>query len=246
MEQERSARTKAVGIVRRLQSAGFEAYFVGGCVRDQLRGVEPTDFDVATSARPEEIEALFPRTNPVGRKFGVVIVNEDKLSLQMATFRAENKYNDGRHPGLVTFADAVTDARRRDFTINGLFYDPVAERLYDWVGGEADLRAKILRTIGEPQERFAEDHLRLLRAVRFAAQLELTVEPGTLSALKTAAPMILGVSPERIRDELLRLFRPPHAVRGLELLRETTLLGQVLPEIEATVGIDRIFPRLQL
>lgn len=222
-----------------MQSRGFDSYFVGGCVRDELRGVEPEDFDIATTARPEEIEGLFPRTVPVGRKFGVVIVVEGDHSFQVATFRAEGEHLDGRHPGKVTFADAVTDARRRDFTINGLFYDPIAGRLYDWVGGEADLRAKILRTIGEPRERFAEDHLRLLRAVRITAQLGLTIEPYTLTALREGAAKIHQVSPERIRDELLKLLRPPHAARGLELLRETAVLEHVLPEITATIECDQ-------
>jgi len=239
MERQESARTRAVEVVRQIQSAGFEAYFVGGCVRDQLRGVEPEDFDVATSARPETIESLFPRTIPVGRQFGVMIIMEGGHSFQVATFRAESDYPDGRHPRQVTFADAVTDARRRDFTINGLFFDPIAARLFDWVGGEADLRAKLLRTIGDPKERFAEDHLRLLRAVRFAAQLELAIEPDTLAAVRSGPSRILHVSAERIRDELLKLFRPPHAARGLELLRETGLLEQVLPEIADTIGCEQ-------
>ena len=153
---------------------------MGGCVRDYLLGREPQDYDIATSAVPEQIEALFSRTIPVGRKFGVIIVLEDGHEFQVATFRAEADYQDGRHPEQVTFADAQADASRRDFTVNGLFYDPVAKQLHDWVGGEADLRAKLLRTIGSPDERFAEDHLRLLRAVRFAAQLDFHIEAGNL------------------------------------------------------------------
>ncbi len=229
----------ATEIVRRLQTAGHSAYWVGGCVRDSLLGREPDDYDVATSARPEQIEALFPRTIPVGRKFGVIIVLEEGHEFQVATYRAEAGYEDGRRPGKVTFTDAQADASRRDFTVNGLFYDPVQKKLHDWVGGEADLRAKVVRTIGDPQERFAEDHLRLLRAVRFAAQLDFTIEPATLAAIKANAPKILKVSAERIREELIKLFRPPNAARGLELLRESGLLEQVLPEIAATVHCEQ-------
>jgi poly(A) polymerase len=155
-----SLRETAAEIVRRLQTAGFAAFWVGGCVRDFLLGREPQDYDIATDARPEQIEKLFKRTIAVGRKFGVMVVVEDKHQFQVATFRAEADYRDGRHPEQVTFGDAQADAQRRDFTVNGLFYDPIAEKLHDWVGGEKDLRAKIIRTIGSPEERFAEDHLR--------------------------------------------------------------------------------------
>jgi poly(A) polymerase len=232
-------RAKAIEIVRRLQLAGFEAFWVGGCVRDVLLGREPGDYDVATSAKPADIERLFPHTIPVGKQFGVMLVVEDGLQFEVATFRAEGDYQDGRHPGRVTFANAQADALRRDFTINGLFYDPLQSRTYDWVGGEADLRAGLVRTIGAPQERFAEDHLRLLRAVRLAAQLGFQIEPGTMAALKANAPTISSVSAERVRDELLKLFRPPHAGRGLDLLRESRLLTEVLPEIEATAACDQ-------
>ena len=232
-------RSIALEIASRLQAAGFTAYWVGGCVRDQLLGQEPHDFDLATNATPDEIETVFPRTVPVGRKFGVLLVIQGGQQFQVATFRAEADYQDGRHPGQVTFCDAQADARRRDFTVNGLFFDPVAKKLYDWVGGEADLRAKILRTIGQPEERFAEDHLRLLRAVRFAAQLDFQIEPETLAAVRANATKISTVSAERVRDELLKLFRPPHAARGLDLLRETGLLAQVLPEIAATITCDQ-------
>jgi poly(A) polymerase len=235
-----SLRDTATEIVRRLQAAGHSAYWVGGCVRDYLlnRG-EPQDYDIATSAVPDEVESLFSRTIPVGRQFGVIIVLEDGHEFQVATFRAEADYQDGRHPEHVTFSDAKADASRRDFTVNGLFYDPVRDQLHDWVGGEADLRARLLRTIGAPAERFAEDHLRLLRAVRFAAQLDFQIEPATFAALKTNAAAILTASAERIREELLKLFRPPHAARGLDLLRDSGLLEQVLPEIFATISCDQ-------
>jgi poly(A) polymerase len=229
----------ATQIVRRLQNAGFSAYWVGGCVRDFLLGRDPGDYDIVTSALPDQIEKLFQRTIPVGRKFGVIIVLEDGHQFQVATFRAEADYQDGRHPAYVVFGDAVADARRRDFTVNGLFYDPVERKLHDWVGGEADLRAKIIRTIGSPAERFGEDHLRLLRAVRLAAQLDFTIEPETFAAIKAAAPKIDAISAERIRDELIKLFSPPHASRGLDLLRQSGLLEQVLPEIAATITCDQ-------
>jgi poly(A) polymerase len=234
-EPAKPLREVAVSIVERLQQAGFTAFWVGGCVRDFFLGREPGDYDVVTSALPGQIERLFPHTVAVGRKFGVVVVIEDGRQVQVATFRAEGDYRDGRHPETVAFGDAAADARRRDFTVNGLFYDPVAGKLYDWVEGEKDLRAKTIRTIGPPAERFGEDHLRLLRAVRLAAQLGFEIEPETFAALKTHAARIKSISAERIRDELDRLFRPPHAARGLALLRDSGLLEQVLPEIAATV-----------
>jgi poly(A) polymerase len=227
-------RDTALDIVLRLQDAGFVAYWVGGCVRDQWLGQEPEDYDVATSARPEQIERLFPKTFAVGKQFGVIIAVEQDHHFQIATFRAESDYQDGRHPSQVTFSDAQADARRRDFTINGLFYDPVRQQLFDWVGGEADLRKRIVRTIGPPQDRFSEDHLRLLRAVRFAAQLDFEIDPETLAAVQANAGKILTVSAERVREELIRLFRPEHAGRGLDLLQESGLLQQILPEIAAT------------
>ena len=228
-------RKTAREIVRRLQAAGFAAFWVGGCVRDFLLGRVPQDYDIATDARPEQVEKLFKRTLAVGRKFGVMIVVEAKHRFQVATFRAEADYQDGRRPEKVVFANAEADALRRDFTVNGLFYDPVAEKLHDWVGGEKDLRAKIIRTIGPPEERFAEDHLRLLRAIRFAAQLGFEIEPHTFAAVKKLAPKIELISAERVRDELIKLFSPPHAARGLVLLLESRLLPGVLPELIATI-----------
>jgi poly(A) polymerase len=238
-QASKSAKSVALAIVRRLQGAGFPAFWVGGCVRDFLLDREPGDYDIVTSALPEQIERLFSRTIPVGRKFGVMVVVEGGGQFQVATFRAEADYQDGRHPERVAFGDAEADARRRDFTVNGLFYDPVRKELHDWVGGEADLRARIIRTIGAPGERFAEDHLRLLRAVRFAAQLDFSIEAGTFAALKANAAKIKTISAERVREELVKLFRPRHASRGLELLRESGLLGQVLPEIGATVTCEQ-------
>jgi len=232
-------RETAIEIVRRLQAAGHSALWVGGCVRDFLLGREPQDYDIATDARPEQVEKLFKRTRTVGRKFGVMIVVEAKQQFQVATFRAEADYRNGRRPTKVVFSSAQADAQRRDFTVNGLFYDPVAKQLHDWVSGERDLRAKIIRTIGLPEERFAEDHLRLLRAVRLAARLNFEIEPQTFAAVKALAPKIKLISAERIRDELIKLFSPPHAARGLVLLRDSGLLEQILPELAATIACEQ-------
>ena len=230
-----SLRDTATAIVHRLQSAGFTAYWVGGCVRDYVLGREPEDYDIATNALPEQIEKLFPKTVPVGRQFGVIVVVEGTQECQVATFRADSDYQDGRHPDRVSFGDPKADALRRDFTINGLFYDPLQNQLRDWVEGEADLRAKIVRTIGDPRERFAEDHLRLLRAVRLAAQLDFEIDAKTLAAIQANVAQIRTVSAERVRDELIKLFRPPYASRGLELLRESGLLAEILPEVAWTI-----------
>src|SRR5471030_2666651 len=204
-----SPREIAKETVGRLQQTGFAAFWVGGCLRDFLLGREPQDFDIATDAKPEQVEKLFKRTVAVGRKFGVMIVVEGGHQFQVATFRAEADYQDGRRPEKIFFANAEADASRRDFTVNGLFYDPLTKKIHDWVGGEKDLRAKIIRTIGKPEERFGEDHLRLLRAVRFAAQLDFEIEPKTFAAVKKLSPKIKLISAERIRDELLKLFSPP-------------------------------------
>ena len=202
-------------LVARLQGAGFAAFWVGGCVRDFLLGREPEDFDIATDARPEQVERLFRKTIPVGKKFGVIIVVEQGQQFQVATFRAEAEYRDGRRPEKVVFANAEADALRRDFTVNGLFYDPLKETIHDWVGGEKDLRAKIIRTICKPEERFGEDHLRMLRAVRFAARLNFEIEPATFAAIQGLAPKIKFISAERVRDELIKLFAPPN-VEGMD------------------------------
>jgi len=233
------SRETAKKIVARLQAAGFAAFWVGGCVRDFLLGREPDDFDIATDAKPEQVEKLFKKTIAVGKKFGVMVVVENKHQFQVATFRVEADYQDGRRPEKIVFANAEADALRRDFTINGLFYDPLTKKIHDWVGGEKDLRAKIIRTIGKPEERFAEDHLRLLRAVRFAAQLNFEIEPQTFSAVKSLAPKIKIISAERIRDELLKLFSPPHAARGLVLLRDSHLLEHILPEPAAMISCEQ-------
>ena len=182
--------TSARKIVSRLREAGHEALFAGGCVRDTLMGKAPHDFDIATSARPEQVQALFPRTVPVGAQFGVILVVEDGREFQVATFRSDGVYLDGRHPQKVTFTTAEGDARRRDFTINGLFYDPIDQRVLDFVGGRNDLEARILRAIGNPAERFAEDKLRPLRGIRLASTLDFEIESATWQAICASAPSI--------------------------------------------------------
>jgi poly(A) polymerase len=232
--------TRARDIVVQLQRAGHTAYLAGGCVRDHLLGVEAKDYDVATSARPEEVQRLFPRvTNLTGKSFGVLRVLVDEEFFEVATFRQDGPYRDGRHPEAVRFATAEEDAQRRDFTINGLFFDPVADRLIDYVGGEADLRAGIVRAIGNPVERFAEDHLRLLRAVRFAVRLIFRIEPKTWEAIRAEASMIRTVSAERIRDELNKIFTASKPELGLDLLDQSGLLREVLPDIAAMHGVEQ-------
>ena len=228
-----SRRELARDLVARLQARGHAAFWVGGCVRDQLLGREPDDYDIATDATPGQVEAVFRHTVPVGRQFGVVLVLVGGREFQVATFRTEGGYADGRRPGQVRFSSAEEDARRRDLTVNGLFFDPVTGRLHDWVGGQADLEARRVRMIGDPVERLLEDHLRLLRVVRFATQLDFAIEPATLAAVRAHAGLITRVSAERVRDELVKLFRPPHAARGLDLLRDSGLLSEVLPEVAA-------------
>ena len=208
-------------------------------MRDRLLGVEPHDYDVATNARPEQVEALFPRTVPVGAQFGVILVLEQNEEIQVASFRGDGAYHDGRHPESIHFTDAEGDARRRDFTVNGLFYDPVEEKILDFVGGQDDLEAAFLRAIGDPSERFAEDKLRLLRAVRFATTLGFSIDPATWNAVKQWAPEIHAVSAERIREELSKILLSPNRVRGFDLLDESGLLQEILPEIETLKGCDQ-------
>jgi len=230
----------ARSLVERLRASGHKAYFVGGCVRDLLLGRAPKDFDVATSARPEEVLALFPRADRVGAHFGVVLVHEGRAHVEVATFRADLEYLDGRHPEGVRFeTDPRADAVRRDFTINALLLDPLSGEILDFVEGRADLEAGVIRAIGDPAQRFREDHLRLLRAVRFAARLGFSIEPATCDAIRSLAPLIHAVSAERVRDELARILTEGGARRGFELLDATGLLHQILPEIEAMKGVEQ-------
>ncbi|HRR27432.1 MAG TPA: CCA tRNA nucleotidyltransferase, partial [Acidobacteriota bacterium] len=229
----------ALFIARRLKNAGYLVYFAGGAVRDLLLGRTVSDIDVVTSAPPERVEALFERTIPVGRQFGVVIVVVGNYQYEVATFRGEDRYLDGRHPSQVVFADPETDARRRDFTINALFYDPFSETIIDFVGGREDLARGVLRAVGDPHARFREDRLRLLRAVRLACQLDFTIEAATFDAIRREAAGVGEVSAERVRDELIRLLTGPAPARGLDLLLETGLLQVILPEVFAMVGVPQ-------
>ncbi len=230
----------AISIVGTLRERGHKAYLVGGCVRDLLLGRDPADYDVATDAMPEEIMRIFPDTYAVGAQFGVVLVPAHPNVVEVATFRSDIGYSDGRHPDQVRFSkDPREDVERRDFTINGLLLDPATNEVLDFVGGRRDLEAGIIRTIGDPELRFAEDKLRMLRAVRFAARFEYEIEPGTLRAIQKLAPQIEQVSHERVRDELSKMLTEGHARRAFLLLDETGLLHEVLQEVEAMKGVEQ-------
>ncbi len=233
------ARQFAVEVVRRLREAGFAALWAGGCVRDQLLGLEPKDYDVATGATPEQIRTIFGRrrTLAIGQAFGVITVLGPSGAGQMdvATFRRDQGYSDGRHPDQVTFCSAQEDSQRRDFTINGMFFDPLENRVVDYVGGQEDLQRGLVRAIGDPAARFAEDKLRMLRAVRFAATLRFVIDPGTLAAVRSHATEIVLVSAERIGAELRRMLVNENRARALELLVASGLLPVVFPELHDTV-----------
>ncbi len=227
-------------VARRLRQKGFQAYFVGGCVRDLLRGVEPKDYDIATDARPEQVLELFPGALAVGAQFGVIIVAEGTHRLEVATFRNDGLYTDGRRPDEVRFtADPREDVLRRDFTVNGLLLDPASGVVRDFVEGQKDLERRLVRAIGNPEQRFAEDRLRMLRAVRFAASLEYEIEPDTFAAIHRLSAKIASVSAERLREEILRILCSGHARRGFELLDATNLLPKILPEITAMKGVEQ-------
>lgn len=230
---------RARAIVRRLVEAGHEAFWAGGCVRDRLLGRPAKDIDIATSARPDEVAALFGKTVGVGKAFGVMLVVLDGESFEVATFRCEGGYSDGRHPDEVRFSSAREDVLRRDFTINGLLYDPLADRVIDHVGGREDLAARRIRTIGDPEARFREDHLRLLRAVRFAVTLEFEIEPATEAGIRALAPSISRVSAERIGAEIEKILLAPGRGWGLRLLASTGLLAAILPEVERMRGVEQ-------
>jgi len=235
MTNKQSQRDFAVEVVIALRDAGHQALWAGGCVRDQLLGIEPKDYDVATSARPEQIRELFGkrRTLAIGAAFGVITVLGRKWHepIEVATFRADGEYLDGRHPTSVTFSDAEHDAQRRDFTINGLFFDPIAEQTIDYVSGQDDLQAGIIRAIRDPRERFTEDKLRMLRAVRFAATFAFEIEANTLQAIQTMAPEVSSVSAERIGMELRRMLLHERRTLAIQLLEQTGLLGCILPAL---------------
>ncbi|MDD5711988.1 MAG: CCA tRNA nucleotidyltransferase [Smithellaceae bacterium] len=229
----------AMGIVRRLKDAGHEAYLVGGCVRDLLLGKASEDFDISTSARAGQVQALFGKTVPLGVKFGVIAVIEEGHSYEVATFRTEEGYRDGRRPESVSYATAEQDVRRRDFTINGLMMDPETGEILDYVGGRDDLGRRLIRTIGDPEVRFSEDHLRLIRAVRFAANLDFEIEDGTFQVVRRMSALISTCSAERIREELIKTLCRGSARRGLELLNVTGLLEEIIPELKALQGVEQ-------
>ncbi len=229
----------AVGLVRRLRERGHKALFAGGCVRDMIMGVESADYDIATGARPEEIMDLFERTIPVGVQFGVVVVMAGGFQFEVATFRTEGAYSDGRHPDSVSFAGPEEDARRRDFTINGMFYDPLDDELIDLVGGQRDIEQRIVRTIGDPGERFGEDYLRMIRAVRFASRFGYGIDEPAAAVVKERAQKIHVVSWERIREELQKILLDDNRKGGLQLLDELALLAEILPEVSAMKGVEQ-------
>jgi poly(A) polymerase len=222
-----------------LEAEGFTAWFNGGCVRDRLLGKEPKDYDIATNAKPEEVEKLFPRANLIGAHFGVVLVKEPEGHFEIATFRTDHEYEDGRRPTKVTFATPEDDAQRRDFTVNGLFENPETGEVIDYVNGRADLDQQLLRAIGDPERRFAEDRLRMLRAIRFATTLGFQIDPETFAAIQTHASAIHEISVERIRDELVRTLLHPNRVRGFDLLVESGLMKGILPEILVLQGCEQ-------
>jgi poly(A) polymerase len=245
----------ATSIVETLRQQGFQAYLVGGCVRDLVLGREPKDYDVATDATPAQVMKIFPETYAVGEQFGVVLVpapdgdvassastseSSQSQAVEVATFRSDLGYSDGRHPDEVRFsADPGEDVARRDFTINGMLLDPATGGVLDFVGGQEDLKAGIIRSIGDPERRFSEDKLRMLRAVRFAARFEYAIEPATFAAIRELAHQIRVVSRERVRDELTRMLTEGHGRRAFRLLDESGLLSYVLPEISAMKGIEQ-------
>lgn len=235
----RGLRDGAVAVVRRLRDRGHAAYWVGGCVRDLEMGREPHDYDVATDARPDEVVPLFEHVILVGAEFGVVIVTLDGHQYEVATFRTEGPYLNGRRPSSVEFATAETDVLRRDFTVNGLLHDPLTGETIDVVAGRADIAARMIRTIGEPGVRFVEDYLRMLRAVRLAAELDFEIDPATFGAIRRTAASISAVSPERIRDELIRLLVAPARGRGIRLLEASGLLEVILPEVAVMRGVEQ-------
>ncbi len=224
---------KAKGIVVRLRDLGHKAFFVGGCVRDAIIGIPPKEYDITTSAKPDEIMKIFSNTVPVGASFGVILVIEGKYKFEVATFRKDESYSDGRHPDRVIYStDEREDVTRRDFTVNGMLYDPTTEEVVDYVGGMDDIKRQVVRTIGDPSDRFNEDKLRMMRAVRFGARFSYEIERDALMTIKEIAPLISRVSAERIRDEVIKITSQKNPGLGLRLLRETGLLFQIMPEVD--------------
>ena len=239
-------------VVQKLVDAGFEALWAGGCVRDELLGLIPADYDIATSARPEQVRKIFPKTFAVGASFGVIevigplLANGKPIMIQVATFRADLGYTDGRRPDAVRYCSAQEDALRRDFTINGMFYDPLDNKLVDYVGGQIDLNNKILRAIGDPNVRFEEDRLRMLRAARLVPRFDLRLDETTKNAIIANSSAIGTVSPERIADELRKIFQHPSRVVGISLFIELGLAKQIFPEVFSTETVENYIDILRV
>ncbi len=234
-----SQKYKAIGIVKRLRDEGYESYLAGGCVRDMVLGKMPQDYDISTNAKPDEIARIFPNTIPVGAQFGVLLVMIEGEAFEVASFRHDGPYLDGRRPTHVRYGSLQEDIFRRDFTINGMVYDPITGQIIDLVGGRKDLERKLVRAIGNPRARFEEDRLRMVRAVRFAASLDFTVEIETFDAIRELAPTVKQISWERIGEEVTRILTEGGAKKGFELLDRAGLLKILLPEIEAMKGIEQ-------
>ena len=234
-----SQKDKAIGIVKRLRGEGYESYLAGGCVRDMLLGKTPQDYDISTNAKPDEIAKIFPKTIPVGAQFGVLLVMIESEAFEVASFRHDGPYLDGRRPTHVRYGSLQEDILRRDFTINGMVYDPITGQIIDLVGGREDLERKLVRAIGNPHSRFEEDRLRMVRAVRFAASLDFTIESETFDAIRELASTVKQISWERIGEEITRILTEGGAKRGFELLDRTGLLKILLPEIEAMKGVEQ-------
>ncbi|NIP30154.1 MAG: HD domain-containing protein [Candidatus Dadabacteria bacterium] len=231
---EKNSFKVALRIVNKLKAEGYKAFLVGGCVRDAILGLEPEEIDITTDAKPHEVKELFKRTVSIGESFGVVLVLEEDKSFEIATFRSEDTYSDGRHPEKVVYSDSEEeDVLRRDFTINGMLYDPILEKTFDYVEGMQDLNAGVIKTIGEPYKRFEEDKLRMIRAIRFAARYSFEIEKNTYLAVKSLAPKINIISVERIRDEIVKIITNKNPGEGLKLLLNSGLLVHILPEVEA-------------
>lgn len=224
-------------IIKNLQNAGHEAYWAGGCVRDFLLGKEPMDFDIVTSAKPDEIENLMEKTIPIGKKFGVILAIENGHHFEIATFRSDSGYSDGRRPDAIEFTNAEEDARRRDFTINGLFFDPLKDRVLDFVGGQEDLKNRLIRFIGNPKERIQEDYLRILRAIRFKNTLDFMYHPDTYKAVEEFSGLAGNVSQDRLRDEVNRMLINQNRIKALRDLSQMGVLKDILPEVEDMKGV---------
>jgi len=236
---KRSLEHNAITVVRKLVDAGFETYFAGGCVRDAQLGNAPKDYDIATAATPDEVLSLFPKGDSIGAHFGVILVKQGGFDFEIATFRIDGDYLDGRRPEEVTFSSSQEDAKRRDFTVNALFFNPLQQELIDYTNGQADLAASTIRAVGVPAQRFQEDGLRLLRAIRFATVLDFEIEPDTWAAIQTSAPMLKFIAVERIQIEFSKILLSPNRARGFQLLTDSGLFKQFLPEALDLIGCEQ-------